>query len=517
MDDILAPLFNLFPAMWERRWWGLAVAWGVAVLGALGVLHYKERYLASATVYVDTQTTLRPLLEGLAVQPDVGQQAAMLARTLLSRKNVEAVIDRNHLLAPGSSDFKRELLIQRLTQTIGLKINGRDNIYAVSYVGTDPQQTLGVVRTLLNLFVQSGLTGNRQDSTQALQFIDSQIALYRSKLADADAKLASFRAQHPQVASQGAAGLAASQQQLQSQQMLVQGQLAAAVSARAALQAQLANVPATSPRSVAGPAAEPGSSDLDVRIAAQRRRLDDLLQRYTDAYPDVVTARAELARLQAQRQREAESGVGATAPSAQPVQANNPVYQQLKVSLAQSDANVAALQSQLADLRSQMQSLSRQQSASGGLDEQYAQLLRERSLLDDNYQKLVQRREAATLSRNQDLSRRGEEFRVVDPPRLAPQALFPRRTFLIALVLVLAVGLGALASYAMVIVFPTYRTARQLRETTQRAVLGTVSWVLTPETVVRERWQLGWFMVSSAVLVLIFVAWTLASMLHWIH
>ena len=516
MDDILAPLFNLLPAMWEKRWWGLAVAWGVTLLGALGVLHYRERYLASATVYVDTQTMLRPLLEGLSVQPDVGQQAAMLARTLLSRKNIEEVIDRNHLLAPGASEMKRDLLIQRLTQTIGLKINGRDNIYSVSFVSTDPQQTLGVVRTLLDLFVQSGLAGNRQDSTQALQFIDSQISLYQSKLREADAKLANFREAHPQVAEQGVAGLGANQSQLQSQQMVVQGQLAAALSARAALQAQLAGVPANLPGAGAGPAPAATGSDLDTRIAAQRRRLDDLLQRYTDAYPDVVTARAELARLEAERRRETASTTAA-APAMHGFQASNPVYQQLKVSLAQADANVAALQSQLSNLQAQSLQINKLQLSNGGLDEQYRQLLRERTQLDDSYQKLVQRREAATLSRNQDLSRRGEEFRVVDPPRLAPRALFPRRTFLIALVLVVSLVLGALATYLLGVVFPTYQTARQLRETTQRAVLGTVSWVSTPATVARERWQAVWFTVASAALVVGFVAWTLASMLQLIH
>ncbi len=519
MDDLLAPLFNLLPAMWGKRWWGLAVAWLVALLGAFGVLHYKERYLASATVYVNTQSMLRPLLEGLAVQPDVGQQVSMLARTLLSRSNIEEIIDRNHLLPPGASAFKRDLLIQRLTQTIGLKINGRDNIYEVSFIGTDPQQTLGVVRTLMDLFVQSGLAGNRRDSTQALQFIDSQISLYQTKLAETDSALDKFRAEHPSVAQQSGASFAARQSQLQDQLMLLQSQLAAAQSARSSLQSQLSQVPPTLPQADAaagGNGAMAPTGGIDARIAAQRQRLDDLLQRYTDAYPDVISARAELARLEAEKRHEAGAGHNQL-PHSVISQATNPAYQQLSVSLAQADAGVAALQSQIGNVRGQLQSLTRLQIGDSGIDARYQKLLRERSLLEDSYQNLARRKESATLSRNQDLSRRDDVFRVIDPPRLAPVALFPRRTFLIALVLLLAVGLGAVASYLLVVVFPTYRTARQLRETTQRAVLGPISLVRTAGAVSHERRQLAVFVAASGILVIGFIVWTLASMLHWIH
>ena len=520
MNDLLAPLYNLLPAMWEKRWWGLAVAWLVALLGAAGVLVYKERYMASATVYVDTQSTLRPLLEGLAVQPDVGQQVAMLARTLLSRGNLNAVIDRNHLLPPGATPMQRELLVQRLGRSIDFKINGRDNIYQVSYISTNPQQTLGVVQTLLDLFVHSGLASNEQDSTQALHFIDSQIAIYKAKLLDAENRLREFRTAHPEYSAQGATNYATREGQLQDQLIALQGQLTAAASSRDALSSQLGEVrPTLAPSlipGVAGAALPAQPSELDVRIAAQRKHLDDLLQRYTDAYPDVIATRQTLARLEAQRKRQQQHP--SSAPAAPRYSEDtNPVYQQLRISLAQANANVAALQSQMADVRARLQDVRDQQRKMPGLDEQYAQLTRDYGVLNDNYQKLVQRRESATLSRNQDQSRSRDYFRVVDPPRLAPTALFPHRSFLIALVLVLALALGTAATYALVVLFPTYRTTRQLRETTQRAVLGAITWVATPAYQAREQVRQRMFMGGTATLIVVFAAWTLASVLHLIH
>ena len=518
MNDLLRPLFDLFPAMWEKRWWGLAAAWAFALLGAIGVIAFKERYQASATVFVDTRTMLGPLLQGLTVQPDVNQQVDLLARTLLARPNINAIIDENHLLKPGSTELQRAELIQQLMKAIHVKINGRDNLYEIDYVSTDPQKTLGVVRSLLNLFVTQGIDTNRRDSAQAVQFIDSQIAIYDAKLRDAENKLKQFKTEHPGYSGQGV-DYYARQSQLQDQLTQLQGQLSSAVSSRNAMQAQLADVrPTLAPSLVPGTGIVSGPSEIDLRIAAQRKHLDDLLQRYTDAYPDVVATRQTLARLERERQQQERqrASVGAkTAP--QYSEATNPVYQQLRISLAQADANVASIRAQMGDVQSRLTQLRAQATQMPKLDEQYVQLNRDYTVLNDNYQKLVQRRESAMLSRNQDDSRKLDYFRVVDPPRLGPTALFPRRTFLIAVVLVLALGIGVVTSYLLVLLVPTYRTARQLRESTDRPVLGSITLALSPTAVHTEQRQQRLFLLGTGVLVVLFATWTVINLLHLTH
>lgn len=521
MNDILRPLFNLLPAMWEKRWWGLAVAWAFALLGALGIVYYKERYLASATVFVDTRTMLRPLLDGLAVQPDVGEQVQMLARTLLSRPNVQEIMAENHLLPPGSSDFQKELMIQRLMKSIHVRINGRDNLYEIQYISTNPEQTLGVVRSLLDLFVKKGLDTNRQDSQQALTFIDSQIAIYDTKLREAENRLKDFKTAHPGYSGNSSLDYYTRVSQLQDQLTMLQGQLSSAASSRDALRRQLADVqPTLSPQLMPGmgmAAPVPGpTADIDVRIAAQRKHLDDLLQRYTDAYPDVIATKQTLARLEQERAQILKHH--AEAPAQSPAtprysDATNPVYQQLRISLAQADANVASLQSQVVDVQSRLVQLRKQATQMPKLDEQFVQLNRDYTVLNDNYQKLVQRREAATLSKNQDDSRKLDYFRVVDPPRLAPAALFPRRTFLIAADLAVALGLGVLTMYLLVLLIPTYRTAAQLREHTDRPVLGSVGLVLTPSAERHEHRQRLLLLFSTGILVVGFATWTIINIL----
>ena len=78
--------------IWLRRFWGLAVAWLVAVVGLPIALFTPSQYEASARVFVDTESVLKPLMAGLAVQPNTEQQIKILADTLMSRPNVEKLI-----------------------------------------------------------------------------------------------------------------------------------------------------------------------------------------------------------------------------------------------------------------------------------------------------------------------------------------------------------------------------------------------------------------------------------------
>ncbi len=78
--------------MWLYRWWGLALPGSLARLRRRAVYLLPDRYESSARVYVDTQSILRPLMSGLAVQPNVDQQISILSRTLISRPNVEKLI-----------------------------------------------------------------------------------------------------------------------------------------------------------------------------------------------------------------------------------------------------------------------------------------------------------------------------------------------------------------------------------------------------------------------------------------
>ncbi|MDO9199461.1 Wzz/FepE/Etk N-terminal domain-containing protein, partial [Rhodoferax sp.] len=74
MDELISQLTTVAKGMWKHRWLGLLAAWVVTAIGMFVVLSVPDKYEATARSYVDTQSILKPLMSGLAVQPNVDQQ-----------------------------------------------------------------------------------------------------------------------------------------------------------------------------------------------------------------------------------------------------------------------------------------------------------------------------------------------------------------------------------------------------------------------------------------------------------
>ncbi|MDP3614209.1 MAG: chain length-determining protein, partial [Rubrivivax sp.] len=78
MQEIVQQLLIIVRGMWKFRWPGLVVAWVAAAVGVVAVWKIPDQYEASARIFVDTDSILKPLMAGLAVQPNVEQQVSML-------------------------------------------------------------------------------------------------------------------------------------------------------------------------------------------------------------------------------------------------------------------------------------------------------------------------------------------------------------------------------------------------------------------------------------------------------
>ena len=196
MHELVDQLLNYLRAGWRFRWHAAAAAWLIAAAGWTAVYFIPNRYEASARVFVDTQTMLRPLLTGLAVQPNIDQVVAMMSRTLVSRVNVEKVIEMTGMDATPRSQEERELLISRLARDLQVKSTGRENLYVITYTDRNRERAKKVVESLLKIFVDSSLGDKRRDSDAARQFIDEQLQSYREKLVTAEAAVTAFKRKH---------------------------------------------------------------------------------------------------------------------------------------------------------------------------------------------------------------------------------------------------------------------------------------------------------------------------------
>jgi polysaccharide chain length determinant protein (PEP-CTERM system associated) len=491
MKEVFEQILTYLRGMWHRRWIGLAAAWIATIVGIAVVYRIPDRYEAQARVYVDTESLLKPLLAGLAIQPNLDQQVALMSRTLISRPNVERLIRMADLDLNVRTGSEREELTDSVMKTIKLG-NVSSNLYTIAYRDPNPEQAKRVVQSLLNIFVESSLGDKRQDTQTAVKFLDEQIRRYDETLRAAENRLKDFKLKYMGVTEGKDSDYFRKMSQLRSDIDAARLELQSYEQARDSYKRELAGeVPTFIPEPVETNTAIT-TPELDARISTLKKELDDLLRKFTEQHPDVANARRLLERLEDQRRTEIEARKKAVvARVAAPTSSDrNPVFQQLRISLAEAEASVAAARAKLEGYESQYRALRAQAQLVPQVEAEFAQLNRDYDVQKKTYENLLARREAATMGKDvQDTG--GAQFRVIDPPRVSPDPIFPNRTALLGLACLFAVLVGLLASFAASQLMPTFHDARALRDVSKRPILGMVS-MIPGEAVRRRRRRDGW-------------------------
>lgn len=308
MDELIGQVTSIARGVWKHRWPGLIVAWVVTIIGVAVVIAVPDRYEASARIFVDTQSILKPLMSGLAVQPNVDQQVSMLSRTLISRPNVEKLVRMADLDLKIKSKEAQEARIDGLMSELKISSTGRDNLYVLSYRDPSPDQAKRVVQSLVSIFVESSLGDSRKDSVTAKKFLDEQIKGYESKLEEAEGRLKQFKLKNIELQSADGKDMAGRLAEISGQLRQAQLELHEAENARDAAKRQLdseknQNASLTSKSLLQESSLSVATPEIDARIEAQKRNLDALLQRFTEQHPDVSGARRLIKELEEQKRK----------------------------------------------------------------------------------------------------------------------------------------------------------------------------------------------------------------------
>lgn len=507
MEDLVRQIWLIVRGMWLHRALGLVLAWVVGILAGVGVFLMPDKYEASARIYVDTDSLLRPLMSGLIVQANTDQQIAMLSRTLISRPNLEKLVRMADLDLSVKSGADKDALIDELTKAVKIKSVGRDNLYTLEYRDADPDRAQKVVQSLTTIFVESSLGNKRSDTDSARKFLEEQIAVYQKKLEEAEGRVKEYKLRNLDAQLDGDRGSSVRLSDLNNQLGQARLELREAENAREAIKRQLVDESGVRDANQPGLESAYAVPEIDGRIESQKRTLDALLQRFTDQHPDVLGARRVIKDLEEQRRHEiaVRKKAALENPAVAPVNVN-PAYQQIRVSLTDAEARVASLRARVAEFESRYSSAVGKMKMMPQVEAEYAQLNRDYSVIKKNYDDLVQRRESASISEGMSSVSGVADFRLIDPPRASRTPVAPNRLIFLPLALLASLGVGAASCFAASQLRPAFFDAQTLREVSGLAYLGSVSRITTPEVQRKRRQNVVRFLIGLGGLVMLYAA-----------
>ncbi|HUG72530.1 MAG TPA: hypothetical protein VMK82_03820, partial [Steroidobacteraceae bacterium] len=203
MNVVIDKLYDEARSAWRYRWIGMAAAGALALGGWLVVFSIPDRYEASASVFVDTQTALRPLLQGLAVDQDMNVQLNYVRQALLSGERLERIARTSGVLPATETDPRRvSSILKTLSSSVQLDVRSASNqdqarlagsIYTFRYQDSARDRGLKVMDTVVTTFIEETLGGKRESGESAQKFVQAELKVLEERLTAHENRLAEFK------------------------------------------------------------------------------------------------------------------------------------------------------------------------------------------------------------------------------------------------------------------------------------------------------------------------------------
>lgn len=507
MHDLQATIeqvLDYLKGIWFKKRYVIITSWLICPIGFFYVATLPDVYESNARVYVDTRSMLQPLLRGVAIQTDPRQEVIMMAKTLLSRENVENIARETDLDISAQTPEAYDALIDSLTQGIKLRRAGRDNLYTISYKNKDPQMARTVVRETLELFVEGTLGSTRQDTYSATRFLDEQISEYEGRLSASEQRLADFKRRYSDILpAQGSfyANFSRLRNELSNVELLIE-ETQQQIDTLEGRQSSRSNVDEFSVRQ-SGEQQVSIVTRYDGRIKGLEEKIDQLRLKYTELHPDVIETANLLESLKKARQAELDEYFNASAENGE-LDLSSGLGAELAIEISRLEGQLASLEVRRENFQEKIETLREKIDLVPQIEAELTALNRDYGITKKKYEELLSRKESALISQKADVSSEDLQFREIVPPSLPNKPSGPARLVMYSAVLIAGFFSGIALAFALSQLNPVLFRAHQLTTFTNFPVLGTVSDLHQTARTRKNRLRFLLFSLSSGIILALY-------------
>ncbi|HEY6938762.1 MAG TPA: hypothetical protein VI424_16500 [Terriglobales bacterium] len=461
----------------RRRWWILGTLFAVWAAAWISAWMLPYRYRSETTIIIDELQV--PAETGSGLQ----ERLQTLTPQILSRARLQRIIQD---LKPygGGAGPSTEALVNQMRRDIKvqpLQVSGRPSelaAFTISYSAATPALAQQVTTRLTSLFIEENVRTRAQRSQQATSFLESQLQDARAWLQKQESRLQQFKAQYQgQLPSETPANLSL-RDGLENRLQNARQELQRANQQKlylTSLLAQYRQLRVSAGSASSAPAGTPPA--LDGELARLRQQVAELRLRYTDAHPDLLRLREQMARteeLKVQMERELTGAPEGTAEE-------TPTTLQLQSQLRANEQEIRDRQGQVAGAQAELRSVQARLRNTPAREQQLAELARDYDQSRAYYESLLAKRNQSQLAGSLEKQQRGEQFRILDTPTLPAAPYYPDRFKFSMAGLLLGAVAGGLAGYARELLDDRIHSQSQVESLCPAPILAAIPHIAEPD------------------------------------
>lgn len=506
------------------------------VVAVVGVYMWPDSYTSIAIVRVVPQQVPEQMVQA-AVNQAMDQRLNSMAQTILSRSVLTNIINTFGLYPKQRAQQPIEDLVEdmkvnkiKITPVATMTSNTEHRgvpAFSVSFSYENRYQAQKVVGDLVSRFIDESIR-NRSTATYATtQFLKDQMEQAKKELDDIELKLQAFQtANNGRLPDQLDANVR-QLQTLQAEVVYLGSQISRANQDKLQMEngiqilkdsrVAVAKEQPVEQQTLAYQRQNQKLADAERDVKSMETRLELLLQRYSDNYPDVQTVRGQLKvakeirddLLKEDAAKKKADDAAAAGKTAQPKPVSPGQVRELRdidnrirtvqAAIEAKDMEITGFTKQMAQANEAARNYAgRVETIPAGARE-YGDLLREKEIAREKYVKLDENLQKAQIAQDMEGRKQGETLELLDPASLPLNPTEPKRPMIIGMGAAVGLLLGVLIAGALEMKDTSLKNLKDVRAYTQMAILGSIP-LLENDFVVRRRKRLAW------------LGWTTASL-----
>lgn len=469
---VIQQYFKEFLDLAVRRKWVILsfVLLGITVGGILAWL--KVELYRSETVILIEQQKIPEKYVPSVVGGSTAERVSTMTQLVLSRTNLQKIVDEFHLYPNAIKDKGYEEVIVGLRKNIQIQTKGGGEVeaFTISFAHADPMMAMRVTAKLASQYIDENIKIREQFIEGAMEFLDQELMIAKAGLDQREKELSEYRMKYlGELPGQLDVNLR-TLDRLQLEKIQVQESINSLNPRLDLLQksihdyesmggAKFENVPLNVEDRF------PPNS-LEKRIEELKKELTNMLGEYTAEYPDVISLKTQIKNLEkkeAKRRSEESNLKESLAQKNESLgfkkekPAFDPYLNELKSSHEELKIQMNTLHARLKKISEDMKIHESRIEGTPHHEQELLALERDYDNMQKHYQRLHENRINAKISENLDKRQKGERFRILDPAHLPtkPEG-FPRELIAIGGVGVGA-GLGFGLAFLLDVLWPTFR------------------------------------------------------------
>jgi polysaccharide chain length determinant protein (PEP-CTERM system associated) len=447
--------------IWYRKWLLVVPIVVMVAITAIGSKLLPNIYRGETLILVEPQKIPEEFVRS-TVSLDLDRRIGTLKEQLLSRTRLEKIIREVDLFPGANADTDMELLVGIMRGNIEVSVQARDS-FRIYFTGRDPYKVQLATNMLADTFIQENLRDREKQAVNTLSFLDTELEHTKKQLEEQEEKIRQFKQEHMGELPEQQEANQRKLDRLQEQLATVSTELAQAENRKVVLQNAIADLSKTA-------ISQGNGADLvsiDTQIERLNAQLADLKLKYTDAHPDVKRVRAEISKLERQRQKDRSTPGD---DDMQVTSQNRDLIRQLR----QVNLDIDTLRAERSRTRADISDVQVRVESAPEIESNLQILTRDYDKTKENHDDLLKKRQEAERSANLELKQKGEQFKVIDPARLPRSPFKPKRVRIV----IFGFLLGAMIGFGSIFLAEhfdnSFRSAQEVEDVLGIAVLATV-------------------------------------------